>query len=644
MGSTIKTEIGLSQFSADDEPSWLGDYNTDMQRITDNIVDLKNVTATVIAARLDLHDTQISNLTDTVTKNTSDIAVNTSSIAANAMHLNKLDVDIKALDTREQGHYDTLAAQVDGQIAQLDAFQAKQAYFEQNMNKTEAEVTILTASVAQQKLKIDALESRADDSASDISDLDSKVSAATAKVDAMETQVRNNTTTIAAHGVQINDTKDDISTLQTAVNAIEDKLPGIDTNADDIDSLESRMDVVENVAKTNSEKAAALETVTANIKSGVEVPFGFGINASGNQGYLDDTGKLNPFVTPQEYQDLLDDIAENMQKITELQEKTKNLLDQVKVPFNFGIADGGAYGYIPNGQLGVVPWLNADDVKSIVNIQPLQAAVQTVSDNVDSLSSTVDSLADNVQTVSNSVDTLSTQQETLSEDVSNISENLPDVVTANGSRIRSYTGGDDYTVLRVSHNHAESHRFAIRCKKDEFATITLHGSTDNTVASPSYDIMFGFGIDANGNYGYKKVGADTVTPFLNKLSFAKPTNNATWSIPAGVTNRYLPMPNIAYVFINTQLDLSNGETRLYYDSTNYQVLNMADYIISIDSVVNTFVKNAYNVFGFTMNLYAIPKTVFNQPRITAVTQYVSNATHILNVIAINTTNNYIVML
>ena len=40
-----------------------------------------------------------------------------------------------------------------------------------------------------------------------------------------------------------------------------------------------------------------------------------------------------------------------------------------------------------------------------------------------------------------------------------------------------------------------------------------------------------FGVDANGNYGYKKVGADTVTPFSNNdsevhsLSFVNTTSN-----------------------------------------------------------------------------------------------------------------------
>ena len=56
-----------------------------------------------------------------------------------------------------------------------------------------------------------------------------------------------------------------------------------------------------------------------------------------------------------------------------------------------------------------------------------------------------------------------------------------------------------------------------------------------TVVDPNEgEGLITFGVDANGNYGYKKVGADTVTPFLinsnnEKLSLVQITRNGNYN-------------------------------------------------------------------------------------------------------------------
>lgn len=76
-------------------------------------------------------------------------------------------------------------------------------------------------------------------------------------------------------------------------------------------------------------------------------------------------------------------------------------------------------------------------------------------------------------------------------------------------------------------------------------------SEDGTISVPRpADLPFNFGIDENGNYGYIKVGADSVTPF------SKVTLVPIYS--TGITNRYVTATNASNpesapaIYINTE--------------------------------------------------------------------------------------------
>lgn len=67
-----------------------------------------------------------------------------------------------------------------------------------------------------------------------------------------------------------------------------------------------------------------------------------------------------------------------------------------------------------------------------------------------------------------------------------------------------------------------------------------------------------FGIDADGNYGYKKVGADTVTPFSSGASFARMYLGST---SQDYDPHYLPIIKLAGNFIAKQSDTELLVTR-----------------------------------------------------------------------------------
>lgn len=540
MGSTNKTDIGLSQFILGDEPSWMSDYNRDMLKITENINGLHNATATVIAGRLNMLEEQTVALTDAVHTNTSDIAVNTSSIAANKVLIEANTTHIDAVDSREQGHYDTLSKQVDGQIASLEEFRDKQTYFEQNMNKTEAEVTILTASVAANRVAIENVSRETNQNSDDIGLLTGNVDDAIAKVDAMETQVRNNTTNIAANSKNIESNTSSIAATNSRVKALEDKSPQTDTNTADITTLKTDVANLQYHAKTDEEDIDNLQAVTANVQSGVTVPFGFGETADGERGWKDTDGTIQPFLTSEEHLELMADIASNLSKINELIEKTKNLMNGAALPFSLGIADSGAYGYIKNGEYGVTPWVTENAVKSIVDIKPLEANIQTLSGNVDTLVQTAENLEQNVTTLSSTVDAMesgkaSAQSVTaLTQTVSGHTDSIESLKSNVDALKTDKADKTDGSIDAIEGSFIQAGADSTRPYLSSGFTVATGGSRviltkypgkvgvkelwigNNNADVERIKIPFSLGVDANGNYGYVKAGADTVTPFLSK--------------------------------------------------------------------------------------------------------------------------------
>lgn len=113
-------------------------------------------------------------------------------------------------------------------------------------------------------------------------------------------------------------------------------------------------------------------------------------------------------------------------------------------------------------------------------------------------------------------------------------------------------------------------------------------SEDGTISVPKpVDLPFNFGIDENGNYGYIKVGADSVTPFSN-LSL----------IPAyskGMSNRYVQNSSPPLIRINQT------------ESTNY----LAVYEITIGHNYVLFVTGNVGNFFRVAQTYEDPYTVEN---------------------------------
>lgn len=125
---------------------------------------------------------------------------------------------------------------------------------------------------------------------------------------------------------------------------------------------------------------------------------------------------------------------------------------------------------------------------------------------------------------------------------------------------------------------------------NEFIQLDVSGRTVNnkfnltinnlgTQTNGILELPFSFGLDANGNYGYKKNGADTVIPFksivdINEVNYMNakiPTNSFTsYIIPIGDYKIILSgRHQFAFIHMNTLIYyLYNGSLKYYY--VNYK--------------------------------------------------------------------------
>jgi len=104
-------------------------------------------------------------------------------------------------------------------------------------------------------------------------------------------------------------------------------------------------------------------------------------------------------------------------------------------------------------------------------------------------------------------------------------------------------------------------------------------------------IPFSFGIDSNGNYGYKKIGADTVIPFSNSKLLMDETGGYTWEKTFGRCDRndilyFLPDKNYASVYLG---GFYGGAT--LSASTNFR--NLAN--INYGGGSNTEIDHLFNI-------------------------------------------------
>lgn len=67
--------------------------------------------------------------------------------------------------------------------------------------------------------------------------------------------------------------------------------------------------------------------------------------------------------------------------------------------------------------------------------------------------------------------------------------------------------------LTIQKNGTNVQTFTANQSTNATANITVPTTASDVNAAPASDVPFKFGVDSNGNYGYIKAGADTVTPF-----------------------------------------------------------------------------------------------------------------------------------
>ena len=165
------------------------------------------------------------------------------------------------------------------------------------------------------------------------------------------------------------------------------------------------------------------------------------------------------------------------------------------------------------------------------------------------------------------------------------------------------------------------------------------------------DIPFSFGIDSNGNYGYKKIGADTVIPFSNSNSkLLMDETGYTWEKTFGRCDRndilyFLPDKNYASVYLG---GFYGGAT--LSASTNFRNLANINYYgggsnTEIDRLFNILTKHGiFKDVALLVTKYKIIDDIFFPALIN--TGYMSETTYelsknILHGILINVTKKTI---
>ena len=448
--------LNLSQFVGTDKPTWLGDYNSDMEKIDSSIHNLEIGTTSTIAGQIKILDTSVQELFRLDTEKTVKIAANTSSISNIQMNLNIAQEHIDSLDERETLHNTATTAQLDSQKTILDDMTKNMNHFELNMNRIEDMAVLSTASVAKLEVRMAAAESDIRILQNTSTDYGININNLKTKVDTLETTTR-------LHDADIQNAKRSLVVLTSSVAAnqidletYKEKTDGLISDIQDTSNNNAaEITNIKNELSTTTNTANTVNTRTENITEGVAVPFGFGINATGNYGYIpNNETTITPFATETDISGMRDEINETMADVGDLKTKTANITDGKALPYSLGIT-GSQYGYIPNGETSVVPFVSRSDIESIVNIAPIEQKVRYI-----------------------------TGSPNISADVKS---------TTNGVELKN----DNQHIIRLLNNSSNS-------------TIILHlGKNDNS----TIQLPFGFGIDAQGNYGYIKAGADTVTPF-----------------------------------------------------------------------------------------------------------------------------------
>lgn len=601
MSSTNHTpNLGLSQFLGTDKPTWLGDYNSDMEKIDRSVHNLEIGTTSVIAGQISMLTDTVDDLSKHVADSDLKISANTSSISNMNVRLVNSENALDALYTREQNHYNTVTGQVDALDTAVSDMQKDVDYFERNMNKIEADTIVNTSSITKLQVRmnnaeidITNLQDQQRDSSTDIDNLK-------AEVDTLDTTTRQLDTAVKAINREIPVMSASIAAntvkLDSYITATDKRLDDLENNVSD---LQTEYTTLVSTSSASAARIEALETKTANITDGVAVPFGFGETADNKKGYKNDDGTITAFATQQDIDDVQNVVDGNMNDIVALQTKTAGITDGMKLPFSFGIDDGGAYGYFKNGEAGITPFITADDVNKIVDIEPLEAKVQSLDTKTQYITGSPIIQAD-IRSSDNGTysinDTINADIPvaviTASEghsivNIANIdaaiakTANISGAPTLNTNINRIGRGKID-----IGDSHDNYSNGAILWGYSELGTPTAEGSDTGY----GVKVPFSFGIDANGNYGYVKAGADTVTPFLNIVNASNlPGNRNEETFEPGVLTRYLIPQGNYKAFLTEDMSL-NGRFIYYKDNTT---TNKSTLIISNNDYSVVVPQNFY---------------------------------------------------
>lgn len=544
--------IDLSQIEANDKPTWLNMYNSDMRKIDNAVGDLISTTGSVSKTIIPELIKDITDLQDSVADNSKNIAVNTTSIAALQLADTLLKSDISTLDRREQAHYDALSGNVDVDKAAIKDLQDQQIIFQANLQTTRDIAAINSSSINKLQGRVTKLEQDNDTAKTDISNAQADIDNLQAEVDTLEVSNRQQDNSISALQNSVAQNTNDINSQDNRITALEALPDRVSTLENDTNDLRTDVDKNAGDITANMGDITALQTKTANITSGVTVPFGFGTTADNKRGYEKPDGNIEAFSTAADITEINNLITQLNTKITQLNTKTANITDGMALPFSLGIESaGGAYGYIKNGETGVTPFLTSDDVDDIVNIAPIEAKVQNISG---------------------------------SPTISAGFTNTPGNITTSNLVITAAAGNDK----------------------------TLKVGKDGEGTPQDIDIPFGFGIDSNGNYGYKKVGADTVTPFLKKYSIfdtTAPSYNIQ-NISTSLIGRYCVPSGNYYMIINNNI-ANNTFYFMTNDGTYKQLMGVSNTNDILPIFDNCVVKECYTNNVMILLVYPGPYTIIH---------------------------------
>lgn len=511
MGATNHTpSLNLPQFIGTDKPTWLGDINNAFRNIDDGFGNLKIVTSSVISGQIKLLETLVAKHTDDILANTTDIAANTSSISSMNMRLTNVEADVSTLDRREATHYTDVVNKIDGLENDFTNLEDNITYIERNMDKIERDLIVNTATVAAVKMQIENLDDKVNTFDSRITDNKTDIDNLQTETDILRDKATDASADITQLRTDVNVNTSSISSLNSRIVTLETLPPKVSKNETDIAALQADVNANTSDISDNETAIQALQTKTANITDGVTVLFSFAIDASGNRGFVLPNGNVQAFFTDAEWQALENEINDNVADISGLQAKVAGIVEGMKLPYSLGIAPGGAYGYIKNGESGVTPFVTEEDVDKIVDLQPIEADVQSLQTNVSALQTNVNANTSNISGNETAIQALRTKTDNITDGV-----RVEKPILANGRDTKIEMDSDTLTFRGAAGQ--VNYFLQLGAKEDR-------NGSDRTISLP-----FSFGIDSSGRYGYKKVGADTVTPFLNNAEFKGSTTTATSS-------------------------------------------------------------------------------------------------------------------